>query len=76
MIESNHPGLSVRRQAELLGVNRNRLRGTPKPGPEDLAIMHAMDVIRTRLPTFIGVRLLPRTLKADGSARAAGLCPI
>ena len=57
MIEPNHPSLSVRRQAALLQVNRNRLARTPKPGPQDLAIMHAMDVIHTRWP-FYGQRKL------------------
>ncbi len=37
MIEKEHPELSVRRQAELMGVNRNRLTSAPKLGPEDLA---------------------------------------
>jgi len=57
MIEPKHPSLSVRRQAELLGVNRNRLRCAPQPGPEDLAIMHAIDAIHTRWP-FYGQRKL------------------
>jgi len=65
MIDKAHPGLSVRRQAELLGVNRNRLTSAPKPGPEDLAIMHAMDEIHTRWP-FYGQRKLQVELGKAG----------
>jgi len=65
MIEKDHPGLSVRRQAKLLGINRNRLTSTPKVGPEDLAIMHAMDVIHTRWP-FFGQRKLLVLLREAG----------
>ena len=57
MIEPNHPSLSVRRQAALLQVNRNRLTSAPRLGPKDLAIMHAMDAIHTRWP-FYGQRKL------------------
>ena len=65
MIDKDHPGLSVRRQAEMLGVNRNRLTSAPKVGPEDLAIMHAMDVIHTRWP-FYGQRKLLVLLREAG----------
>jgi len=65
MIDKDHPGLSVRRQAELLGVNRNRLTSAPKVGQEDLAIMHAMDVIHTRWP-FFGQRKLLVLLREAG----------
>ena len=65
MIEKDHPRLSVRRQAALLGVNRNRLTSRPKLGSEDLAIMRAMDEIHTRWP-FYGQRKLLVVLREAG----------
>ena len=49
MIEREHPELSVRRQAALLGINRNRLAPRPKVGKQDEAIMRAMDEIHSLL---------------------------
>lgn len=58
MIEKDHPRLSVRRQAELLDVNRNRLEaGKPEAGADDLALMGEIDRIHTRWP-FYGARKL------------------
>lgn len=58
MIETSHPKLSIRRQCELLGVNRNRL--TPrqtKATREDHEIMRILDIIYTKRP-FLGARKL------------------
>ncbi len=61
MIESEHKKLSVRCQAALLGINRNRL---PKdsgraesPPSEDLAILKDLDALHLRWP-FYGQRKL------------------
>ena len=63
MIERDHPQLSIRRQAKMLKVNRNRLE--PKRGrisEEDERIMREFDVIHTNLP-FYGQRRLRRELR-------------
>ncbi len=65
MIEQDHPGLSVRRQAQLLDVNRNRLESRPKVSAADLAAMHALDEIHTRWP-FYGQRKLRVLLREAG----------
>jgi putative transposase len=61
MIESGHKKLSVRRQAALLGVNRNRLpkdSGRAESPPcEDLAILKDLDALHMRWP-FYGQRKL------------------
>ena len=66
MIEPAHPRLSVRRQCELAGVNRNRLapRAT-KTTTEDCEIMKALDHLYTRWP-FLGARKLKLELIAHG----------
>ena len=63
MIERDHPQLSIRRQAKLLKVNRNRLE--PKRSrisEEDERIMREFDAIHTDLP-FYGQRRLRRELR-------------
>jgi putative transposase len=61
MIETGHKKLGVRRQAAMLGVNRNRLpkgpTGAGKPHEVDLAILRDLDVLHTRWP-FYGQRKL------------------
>ena len=67
LVEKNHPQLSVRRQSELLGVNRNRLEGT-KPVPacaEDLALMRRVDELALRFPEF-GARRMALCLSREG----------
>ena len=66
MIETQHPKLSVRRQCELVGVNRNRLapRET-KATREDHAIMKTLDKLYTKWP-FLGARKLKLELIAYG----------
>ena len=56
MIENPHPKLSIRKQAKMLGVNRNRLKSSqPKTTKEDLEIMKALDIIYMECP-FYGQR--------------------
>ena len=70
MVERGHPQLSVRRQCELLGVNRNRL---DEPGPkvteEDLRSMRLLDEIHLREPTY-GARKLRVVLQRDDGINA------
>lgn len=65
MIERNHPGLSIRRQAELLGVNRNRLEVAPRASVEDRQVMRDLDGLHTRWPVY-GQRKLLHELRARG----------
>ena len=63
MVEKGHPQLSVRRQCELLAVNRNRLDPkVEKVLEEDLRIMRLIDEIHLNEPTF-GSRQMTRALK-------------
>ena len=58
MIENQHPKLSIRKQAKMLGVNRNRLKPSrPKTTKEDLEIIKVMDALHMELP-FYGQRKL------------------
>ena len=58
MIENQHPKLSIRKQAKMLGVNRNRLKpGRPKTTEEDLEIIKILDALHMELP-FYGQRKL------------------
>ncbi|MFT5108739.1 MAG: putative transposase [Pseudoalteromonas tetraodonis] len=58
MIERAHKKLSVRKQCDLLDVNRNRLEPrVPKRTASDLAVMAAMDALQTEFP-FLGARKL------------------
>ena len=53
MVERGSDQLSVRRQCELLAVNRNRLEAPPKgPRKEDLEVCRLMDEIHLRAPAF------------------------
>lgn len=66
MIDHQHPDLSIRRQAALLEVNRNRL--APKrrdPSEDERAIMKQIDVIYTERP-FYGTRKIIRELAPQG----------
>ena len=66
MIEKNHTKLSVRRQCELLQVNRNRLDSRRvKVSAEDELIMRCLDEIYTQMP-FYGSRKLQRELRDHG----------
>ncbi len=66
MIEKDHPKLSVRRQCDLLEVNRNRLdKPQTKSSEEDELIMKDLDIIYTKWP-FYGQRKLKRELRKRG----------
>jgi putative transposase len=66
MIENQHPKLSIRKQAKMLGVNRNRLKPRrPKTTKEDLEIIKIMDNLHMRLP-FYGQRKLRLELRDLG----------
>lgn len=65
MIERKHPELSIRRQAELLGINRNRLEVAPRTSEEDRSIMRDLDELHVRWPVY-GQRKLLRELRARG----------
>jgi len=63
-IERDHPQLSIRRQAELLSVNRNRLEPTvPKVSPEEFELMLAIDKLHVKHPYF-GSRRMAKALQA------------
>jgi len=65
MVEKDHPQLSVRRQCELLVVNRNRLAARHgRITEQDEKIMRAIDEIHLREPTY-GTRQLRRILVRD-----------
>ena len=65
MVEKDHPRLSIRRQCDLLGVNRNRLEPlAPKLSEEDLRIMRKIDELHMAEPTY-GARRLRDVLNRD-----------
>jgi putative transposase len=66
MIERGHPQLSIRKQCELLKVNRNRLGPrAPKRTAEDLEVMRSIDEIHTEHP-FLGARKIRLELRDLG----------
>lgn len=66
MIEEEHPELSVRRQCELLGLNRSSLYYEPTPEtPENLRLMRLIDEEYTAHP-FFGSRKIGQWLKGRG----------
>jgi putative transposase len=59
-------GVSMRRQCELLGVNRSSLYYEPvEPDAEELALMRRIDELHLKHP-FYGSRKITQTLKAEG----------
>lgn len=67
LVEAN-AGLSMRRQCELLGVNRSSLYYEPvEPDAEELGLMRRIDELHLKHP-FFGSRMMTQTLKADGVA--------
>jgi putative transposase len=67
LVEAN-AGLSMRRQCELLGVNRSSLYYEPvEPDPEELALMRRIDELHLKHP-FFGSRMMTQTLKGEGVA--------
>ena len=66
MIERDNKKLSIRKQCELLEVNRNRLETrAPKRTASDLTVMAALDELHTEFP-FLGARKLVRELRDIG----------
>ena len=69
MIEPGHKKLSIRKQARLLGVNRNRLVNKPHPPraprSSDQEVLDALDKLHTRWP-FYGQRKLLRVAVTRG----------
>lgn len=52
MMEREHSQLSLRRQAQLLAVNRNRLEARPRITEEDRRLMRDLDELHTRWPVY------------------------
>jgi putative transposase len=66
LIEEDHPELSVRRQCELVGLNRSTLYYEPAPETaENLALMRLIDQEYTAHP-FFGSRKILRWLIGQG----------
>ena len=67
LVEKEGGPLSVRRQCELLGINRNRL--APRPAatlrPEDLPLARRIDELHLRFPEF-GARRMSQWLRREG----------
>ena len=66
MIEVEHPELSVRRQCELVGLNRSTLYYEPVPeSPANLKLMRLIDEQYTKCP-FYGSRRITQWLGTQG----------
>jgi HTH-like domain len=72
MVEKSGSGLSVRRQCELLGINRNRLESPKRGGlgAEELELARRIDEIHLRFPEF-GARRMSQWLLREGEAGAS-----
>jgi putative transposase len=68
LIEPDHPGISVARQCELVGLSRSSFYYRPMgESPENLVLMRLLDKQYTRTP-FYGVRRMTAWLKTQGYA--------
>jgi putative transposase len=68
LIEAGHPALSVRRQCELLGLNRSSLYYRPAAeAADDLRLMRLLDERYTACP-FFGSRKMTAWLQSQGEA--------
>jgi putative transposase len=66
LVEVSHPELSVRRQCELLGLNRSTFYYEPTGAtPEDLRLMRLIDELYTACP-FYGSRKITEALTRGG----------
>ena len=66
MIEPEHPQLSIRRQCELVGLNRSTFYYTPVPESElNLRLMRLIDAQYTKTP-FYGRRRMTVYLRREG----------
>ena len=72
MVEREGCALSVRRQCELLAVNRNRLEGPGRSGvdPKDLEMARRIDEVHLRFPEF-GTRRTSQYLLPEGWEQAS-----
>lgn len=65
LVDQGHPQLSIRQQANLLKVNRNRLKPKARrTNNEDLQICREIDKIHMRLP-FYGSRKISKELNSE-----------
>lgn len=70
MMERDHSGITIKRQAELLSVNRTSIYRQPEPrqeSVENIHIMHAIDKLYTKYPYF-GYRRMTSKLQEIGWA--------
>jgi putative transposase len=66
LVEWGHPELSIKKQAELLRLNRSSLYYQPvPPSPEEIAVKHRIDEIYTAFP-FYGSRRITAQLRKEG----------
>jgi len=66
MVEQNHPGLSVKRQCELVSISRSAFYYEPTgESPFDLALMREIDEVFMDCP-FYGTRQMTRHLRRQG----------
>ncbi|QSQ10278.1 hypothetical protein H0A61_02679 [Koleobacter methoxysyntrophicus] len=66
MVEKDSKEITVKRQCELLDINRTSIYYTPVPiSPEEIEIKHKIDEIYTRWPTY-GYRRITAMLKRYG----------
>jgi len=67
MVDPDHPQLSVRRQCDLLTLNRSGLYAarTRKPSEEDVDLMNRIDEIYTQYPCY-GARRIREVLRRGG----------
>ncbi|WP_143116585.1 IS3 family transposase [Neomoorella thermoacetica] len=66
LVEWGHPELPIKKQAELLSLNRSSLYYQPVPPcPEEIAIKHRIDEIYTAFP-FYGSRRITAQLRKEG----------
>lgn len=66
MVDPQHQRFSLRRQCQLLGINRSRLYYEPQAETaENLALMRLLDELYTRYP-FSGVRRMTAWLECQG----------
>ena len=68
LVDPSDPQLSIRRQCQLLGVNRNRLKPLLGASIADLQVMRYLDELHLNFPTF-GTRGLRRLLKREHGLR-------
>jgi len=65
LIEHQSKTISIKRQAELLGIARSRIYYKPRTDPYSLELMHVIDEQYTKIP-FYGSRRMREALKRKG----------